>query len=203
MNTKPIDYSKKSNARRAAIADLGPDAKEGVDYRLVPTTGGRWTYEKIAAGREERIETRRQDRLQRVRAHLDEFAAGAGAGIADDSEVPKFLKQGRPKATPQVAPIAGMAPLGAGKAKGAKGAAAKGKAPAKQAKPAKAKAAPAGGETKTQVVIRMLKAPGGTSLKEIRAATDWGCDVRALAARHELDLKVTGKGRETRYSVAA
>ena len=39
-------YSKKSNARRAAVKNLGAHAFEGVDYRLV-NQGSQWTWETI------------------------------------------------------------------------------------------------------------------------------------------------------------
>jgi hypothetical protein len=39
-------YSKKSNARRAAVKDLGAHAFEGVDYRLV-NHGSQWTWETV------------------------------------------------------------------------------------------------------------------------------------------------------------
>jgi hypothetical protein len=39
-------YSKKSNARRAAVKDLGTHAFEGVDYRLV-NQGSQWTWETV------------------------------------------------------------------------------------------------------------------------------------------------------------
>ena len=42
-------YSHKSNARRAARAELGAQAIEGVDYRLVPVPlrgGGKWGWER-------------------------------------------------------------------------------------------------------------------------------------------------------------
>ncbi len=37
-------YSSKSNAKRAAVKDLGAHALEGVDYRMVKH-GGQWTWE--------------------------------------------------------------------------------------------------------------------------------------------------------------
>ncbi len=36
-------YSSRSNAKRAAVADLGPDAMEGADYHLI-RTGNRWGW---------------------------------------------------------------------------------------------------------------------------------------------------------------
>lgn len=52
MNT----YSHKSNARRAARAELGAKATEGVDYRLIPRNGGftvphagcRWGWQRLS-----------------------------------------------------------------------------------------------------------------------------------------------------------
>ena len=37
-------YTRKSNAQRAAVADLGKDAVEGQDYEIQRQPDGRYTY---------------------------------------------------------------------------------------------------------------------------------------------------------------
>jgi hypothetical protein len=39
-------YNKKASARRAALADLGKSAREGVDYGIVRLPDGRYVYER-------------------------------------------------------------------------------------------------------------------------------------------------------------
>lgn len=42
-------YSSKSNAKRAALKDLGPDALPGIDFELVQVADGKWAWATPAA----------------------------------------------------------------------------------------------------------------------------------------------------------
>ena len=55
-------YSSKSNARRAAIKELGQYAAPGLDYNLVQQGKGKWTWEPKASNGEV-AEVTRVDKL--------------------------------------------------------------------------------------------------------------------------------------------
>ncbi len=42
-------YSKRSNARRAAVADLGKEAVEGIDYEIIKQAPARFVYKPVSA----------------------------------------------------------------------------------------------------------------------------------------------------------
>ena len=45
--TNQQTYTSRSNAKRAALADLGKDAVEGRDYQITKGQGGRFSYQRI------------------------------------------------------------------------------------------------------------------------------------------------------------
>ncbi|GEM_PF-5971284 len=45
--TKQQTYARRSNAKRAAVADLGKDAVEGRDYEITKRQDGRFAYQRV------------------------------------------------------------------------------------------------------------------------------------------------------------
>ena len=54
-------YSRKSGARRAAVADLGKHAVEGRDYAIERQLNGRYTYRRVGTPTKPDIATTRPD----------------------------------------------------------------------------------------------------------------------------------------------
>jgi hypothetical protein len=75
-------YSKKFNSQRAARAELGDDAIEGIDYRTVKASGG-WKWEqgrtaaaaKSASGPKAQLAPRPESRAAPLARHQDKRAA--------------------------------------------------------------------------------------------------------------------------------
>ena len=79
-----MTYSKKSNARRAAITELGPDAVLGVDFHLSETEG-RWSWSNRPqpATRRPRKPPPRRSRAARAAANLGRAQAARGDQAGD------------------------------------------------------------------------------------------------------------------------
>ncbi len=76
-------YSRKSGARRAAVADLGRDAVEGRDFVIERQLNGRHTYRRLNTPTKADIATTRPDR-RIVGAHpFNRRATMSGADRGD------------------------------------------------------------------------------------------------------------------------
>ncbi len=76
-------YSRKSGARRAAIADLGKDAVEGRDFVIERQLNGRHTYRRVDNPTKPDIATTRPEGRSAGAQPLNHKATMSGADRAD------------------------------------------------------------------------------------------------------------------------
>ncbi len=76
-------YSRKSGARRAAVADLGKDAVEGRDFVIERQLNGRYTYRRVGTPIKPDIATTRPEGRSAGAHPLSHRATMSGADRAD------------------------------------------------------------------------------------------------------------------------
>ncbi len=76
-------YSRKSGARRAAVADFGKDAVEGRDYVIERQLNGRYTYRWLNTPTKPDIATTRPDRRFERAQPFNRMATMSGADKGD------------------------------------------------------------------------------------------------------------------------
>ena len=76
-------YSRKSGARRAAVADLGKDAVEGRDFVIERQLDGRYTYRRLNTPTKPDIATTRPEKRLAGAHPLSHRATMSGADRGD------------------------------------------------------------------------------------------------------------------------
>jgi hypothetical protein len=194
-------YSKRSNARRAALAQLGADAIEGTHFRLIEAEPGQFAVEVIGqrSASAQPAGSTAEDEAFTPPAFLQREAAARATKAAREAErgspAPTAAADG--PSTPKPARTKPTRPRKAAKAKAA---------PAAPSEPRTPKQREG---TKQALLIAMLRRPEGASVPEVVEATGWqGHTVRGAmfgALKKRLGLEVTSdkvEGRGRVYRVA-
>jgi hypothetical protein len=190
-------YNKRSNARRAALAQLGAEAVEGTHFRLVEAEPGRFAVEMIEqAAADAQTVTEADDEAFTPPAFLQREAAAQATKATAKAEVPAAKPAGADD--PSTRKPARNKPTRAGKA----GPEADAKA---ASEPTPEPRTPRQREgTKQALLIAMLRRPEGATVPEVVEATGWqahtarGAMFGALKKRLGLEVtseKVEGRGR--------
>lgn len=149
-------FKTKGAAKAAALATLGPEAIETVDYTIKGANSG-WMWEHVPPANDG-ANLAQAARLGQPGTQQGDPALSAIGGDQAVVERPKTAPAGDGAKPPRKPPAPPSAEPRKSKAKAAK----------KAAKPS----APAG-QSKTDMLVAMLKKPGGATSKEMEEATGW------------------------------